>query len=169
MFNLDAPGSLASGERMAEDRMSIASTESPETDVTTRADVSALLRRFYWQVLVDDVLAEPFETIRTKGLESHLPVMCDFWETVLFRAGLYQGSALRAHRIVHDHHALTAKHFLRWLGLWNATVDQMYRGTHAEQAKIQAARIAWAMHRRLTGQDNLDLDVMVRRQSAGRS
>ena len=49
--------------------------------------------------------------IRINGLESHLSVMCDFWETVLFRAGLYQGSAVRAHQPVHDRHQLTAAHF----------------------------------------------------------
>lgn len=29
-------------------------------DLADRADVEALLRRFYGQVLVDDILAEPF-------------------------------------------------------------------------------------------------------------
>lgn len=58
-------------------------------DLANRGDVEALLRRFYGQVLVDDTLAGPFAEIRMNGLESHLPVMCDFWQTVLFRAGLY--------------------------------------------------------------------------------
>ena len=75
--------------------------DQPSTDLTTRADVEALLRRFYGRVLVDDVLAEPFAELRIRGLDSHIPVMCDFWETVLFRAGLYRGSALHAHRHVH--------------------------------------------------------------------
>ena len=130
-------------------------------DLADRADVEALLRRFYGQVLVDDILAEPFATIRLNGLESHLPVMCDFWQTALFRAGLYAGSALRAHQPVHDQHALTANHFLRWLTLWNRTIDQMYQGPVAEHAKIQAARIARAMHRRLTGNDSAELDALV--------
>ena len=130
-------------------------------DLANRGDVEALLRRFYGQVLVDDTLAGPFAEIRMKGLESHLPVMCDFWQTVLFRAGLYGGSAVRAHQPVHDRHALTARHFLRWLELWNTTVDQMYRGPVAERAKIQAARIARAMHRRLTGTDSAGLDALV--------
>ncbi len=130
-------------------------------DLADRADVEALLRRFYGQVLVDDILAEPFATIRLNGLESHLPVMCDFWQTALFRAGLYAGSALRAHQPVHDQHALTANHFLRWLTLWNRTIDQMYQGPVAEHAKIQAARIARAMHRRLTGNDSAELDARV--------
>ncbi|MBV9352616.1 MAG: cyanoglobin, partial [Mycobacterium sp.] len=51
-------------------------------DLTDRDDVEALLRRFYGRVLDDDALAEPFTEVRTRGLDSHLPVMCDFWETV---------------------------------------------------------------------------------------
>jgi hemoglobin len=131
-------------------------------DLARRADVEALLRRFYGRVLVDEVLAGPFAQIRINGLESHLPVMCDFWETVLFRAGLYQGSAVRAHQPVHDRHRLSADHFLRWLRLWSLTIDQMYHGPIAEHAKIQAARIARAMHRRLAGTDSEELDNRVR-------
>jgi hemoglobin len=39
----------------------------------------------------------------------------------------------------------------------------MYCGPVAEQAKIQAARIAWAMHRRLTGSDSQELETLVGR------
>ncbi|OHU93334.1 group III truncated hemoglobin [Mycobacterium talmoniae] len=133
-------------------------------DLTDRADVEALLRRFYGQVLVDDVLADPFTEVReVTGLDAHIPVMADFWETVLFRAGRYKGSALTAHRHVHQHTPLSAHHFIRWLTTWTATVDEMYRGPVAEQAKVQAARIAWAMHRRLTGGDAPELDALLRR------
>jgi hemoglobin len=132
------------------------------TDLTDRADVEALLRRFYGRVLIDDVLAEPFIQVReVTGLESHIPVMANFWETVLFRAGLYKGSALTAHRHVHDRTTLSAHHFIRWLTTWKNTVDEMYSGPVAEQAKVQAARIAWAMHRRLTGGDAPELDAML--------
>ncbi len=119
------------------------------TDIVNRADVEALLSRFYGRVFRDEVLAEPFAEIRSRGLQSHLPVMCDFWETVLFRAGLYRRNALSAHRLVHARTPLTAQHFTRWLELWNSTTDEMYRGPVAEHAKIQAARIASAMQRRL--------------------
>jgi hemoglobin len=131
------------------------------TDLTTRADVEALLRRFYGRVLLDDVLADPFTELRIKGLDSHLPVMCDFWETVLFHAGRYRGSALDAHRHVHHRTPLSGRHFRRWLSTWTDTVDEMYRGPVAERAKVQAARIAWAMHRRLTGTDSPEFDTLV--------
>lgn len=132
-------------------------------DLATRADVESLLRRFYGRVLVDDVLAAPFADIREHGLDSHLPVMCDFWETVLFRAGMYQGSALRPHQSVYDRHRLCANDFLRWLSLWSDTIDQMFDGPVADHAKIQATRIARAMHHRLTATDSKELDELVSR------
>lgn len=132
-------------------------------DLTGRADVEALLRRFYGRVLVDDVLAVPFTALQISGLDAHIPVMCDFWETVLFRAGLYRRSALHAHLLVHQRTSLSGRHFVRWLTTWNNTVDEMYRGPVAERTKTQAARIAWAMHRRLTGTDTPELDTLIAR------
>jgi hemoglobin len=126
-------------------------------DLHTREDVQALLRRFYGRAFDDELLAERFADLCARGLEEHLPVMCDFWETVLFRAGLYHRNALVAHRRVHHQTPLTAAHFARWLTLWKSTVDQMYQGPVAEHAKIQAARIATATHRRLTGTDAPEL------------
>jgi hemoglobin len=122
-------------------------------DLADRDDVYALLSRFYGQVLVDDLLAEPFTEVHAKGLAAHLPVMCDFWETMLFGARLYQRSALEVHREVHHNHPLTHRHFIRWLTIWLDTVDAMYVGPVAERAKVQGRRIAWAMHRRLCGGD----------------
>ena len=136
---------------------------SPTKDLTDRADVRVLLQRFYGRAFDDEILAEPFSELRAKGLDSHLPVMCDFWETVLFRAGLYHRNALLAHRQLDERSPLCAKHFTRWLTLWNDTVDQMYCGPAADRAKIQAGRIAKAMHRRLRGTDASDLDALVAR------
>jgi hemoglobin len=119
------------------------------TDLATREDVEALLRRFYGRAFADDMLAEPFGELRAQGLESHLSVMCDFWETVLFRAGLYRGNALVVHRQLNDRLPLHANHFARWLALWEATVGEMYDGPSASRAKVQAGRIASSLHRRL--------------------
>jgi hemoglobin len=49
------------------------------------------------------------------------------------------------------------------LAVWHDTVDEMYAGPAAERAKIQAARIARSMHRRLRGHDATELEVMLAR------
>ena len=139
---------------------SLTPDEPTRTDLAARADIEDLLRRFYGRVLVDDLLADPFAEIRESGLQSHLPIMCDFWETVLLGARLYQGSALRVHRSVHTRHRLEARHFLRWLTLWSTTVGQMFHGPIAAHATVHATRIARAMHRNLTGTDSAELDAL---------
>jgi hemoglobin len=128
-------------------------------DLHTRQDVEALLRCFYGRAFHYDILAEPFADLRSHGLDEHLPVMCDFWETVLFRAGLYRRNALHVHRRLHQQTPLVAEHFARWLTLWNSTIDQMYQGPVAEHAKTQAARIATAMRHRLAGTHARQLGV----------
>jgi hemoglobin len=133
-------------------------------DLADRTDVEALLRRFYGQVLVDDILGEPFTEVRdVTGLDAHIPVMTDFWETMLFRVRRYRGRVQDVHGFVHDRTALSSRHFVRWLTTWYDTVDEMYAGPLAERAKTQAARIAWSMHRALTGGDAPELNTLVER------
>lgn len=131
--------------------MSQLTTAEAGVDLVDRADVEALLRRFYGRALDDEVLAEPFAGLRATGLEAHVPTMCDFWETVLFRAGTYRRNALEPHQRLHRKAHLTPAHFDRWLMLWCATVDDRHRGPRAELAKVQAGRMAATMSRRITG------------------
>ena len=139
-------------------------TGVPGRDLADRSDVEALLRRFYGRVLVDDILADPFAEVReVTGLDAHIPVMVDFWETMLFHNHRYSGRVQDVHRPVHDRTKLSARHFIRWLTTWYDTVDDMYTGPMAERAKRAAARIAWAMHRAMTGIDAPELNTLVKR------
>ena len=120
-------------------------------DIADRCDVAALLRDFYGRAFRDELLGPVFVDIALMDLDAHLPVMCDFWETVLFRAGTYRRNALAPHQRLHARADLTPAHFARWLGLWCATVDDRHTGPKAELAKLQGTRIAGAMCRRITG------------------
>jgi hemoglobin len=52
-------------------------------------------------------------------LPAQLPVMCDFWETVLLRASLYHRNALAPHLDLNTKIELTPVRFTRWLNLWD--------------------------------------------------
>lgn len=133
-------------------------------DLADRDDVEVLLRRFYGRVLADDVLGEPFAEVREHtGLDAHIPVMADFWETVLFKVRRYHGHVQDVHARVHDATALDTGHFIRWLTTWYDTVDELHAGPLAERCKRQAARIAWSMHRALTGADSPEFNTLVAR------
>jgi hemoglobin len=136
-------------------------------DIRDRHDIAELITAFYTQVFADDLLGPVFVDIARLDLPAHLPIMCDFWETVLFRAGSYRRNALQVHLDLHMKAHLTADHFARWLELWHATIDARHAGPKAELAKTQATRIAWSMQRRLTGERGTEF-VTIRQHSTDR-
>ncbi|MEO6887350.1 MAG: group III truncated hemoglobin [Jatrophihabitantaceae bacterium] len=120
-------------------------------DIADRADIVGLVRDFYGRAFADELLGRIFVDIAHMDLEVHLPVMCDFWQTVLFHTGTYRRNALQPHQRLHARANLTPAHFARWLELWRATVGDRHARPKAELAKLQSSRIAGAMGRRITG------------------
>ncbi len=120
-------------------------------DIATRADCERLVRAFYGRALEDPVIGWIFVDVARLDLEAHVPVIASFWETILLGAGTYRGGAFAPHAALHRQVGLRAGHFARWLALWHATVDELFAGPRAEQAKAHAERVARAFHRRLQG------------------
>lgn len=134
-------------------------------DPTDRHDVSALVSAFYRRAFADKLLGPIFIGIAHMNLESHTPVICDFWETVFFGAGLYRRNALQPHLDLHAKVPMEAVHFERWLFLWVATVDEHYAGQRAELTKAQANRIAQSIHRRLRGRTGSGFETIIAREN----
>ena len=118
-------------------------------DIRNREDIADLVTEFYTRGFADPVLGPIFIDIAKMDLEAHMPIMCDFWETVLFQAGLYKRNAFDVHLDLHGKASLTPSLFQRWLDIWEGTVDDLFEGNKAIQAKIQAGRIAGSISRRL--------------------
>jgi hemoglobin len=127
-------------------------------DITGREDIAALLTDFYARAFDDALLGPVFVDIAGMNLAEHLPVIGDFWQTVLFHTGQYRRNALHPHLQLHALTPLTPAHFERWLTLWQAAVDDRHAGPTAEVAKRQATRIAGSMSRRITGHVTSRLD-----------
>ncbi|WP_219732654.1 group III truncated hemoglobin [Leifsonia shinshuensis] len=120
-------------------------------DLRSRDDVERLVVEFYRRAFADPLIGPIFTDIAHMDLGAHLPIMCDFWETVLFRAGVYRRNALQVHRDLHALTPLLPEHFDRWLLVWNGAVDDLFAGEKAQLAKVQADRIAGSIGRRLAG------------------
>jgi hemoglobin len=118
-------------------------------DIADRADCERLVRAFYGRALVDPLIGWIFTDVAKLDLDAHVPVLTSFWETVLLGARSYGGGAFRPHAVLHAQVGLRAGHFDRWLALWGATVDELFAGERAEQAKAHAQRVAEAFERRL--------------------
>jgi truncated hemoglobin YjbI len=77
----------------------------------------------------------------------HLPRMCDFWDSVLFATATFKGAPLDVHGALARRTPLTTREFDRWVSLFHATVDDLFTGSIADQAKESAARIAVILQR----------------------
>lgn len=120
-------------------------------DISTRKDIEKLMTRFYSLTLDDLVIGFIFTDIADFDLDSHIPVISDFWETVLFGTSKYKGSSrvMDVHMDLNKKVPLKKGHFDRWLYLFNKSVDEMFAGPYADKAKGTASGIAAGMQKRL--------------------
>ncbi len=58
-------------------------TGGARRDIADHEDVAGLVTAFYQRAFVDDILGPIVVDVAQMDLPAHLPVMCDFWETVL--------------------------------------------------------------------------------------
>ncbi len=113
-------------------------------DIETREDIDALMREFYTKVLTDEEIGYIFE-IAKLDLDTHLPIIGDFWESLLLGGKNYQmrgRNPLQIHDELNEKTPLKPEHFKRWLEIFRATVNEMFTGTRADFAKSRAEAIA---------------------------
>jgi len=115
-------------------------------DISNRADLENLMKAFYSKALVDESIGHYFTQVVQLDMEKHLPRITDFWETVVFDAGKYQGNTLKVHEDLHEKSPFQSDHFTRWIDLFKATVDELFAGENAEKIKSRAISIATVMN-----------------------
>ena len=115
-------------------------------DIETREELEKLLTEFYKVAIVDSEIGHHFADMH---LETHLPVIVDFWEKILFNKPVYFGNPLEIHQKLHEKFPLKPEHFHRWVEIFIATIDANFAGEQAENAKLRAKTIADSLNRRL--------------------
>lgn len=114
-------------------------------DIETRVDIDRLMHVFYERALADDVIGYLFTDVAKLDLDKHLPIIGDFWESLLFGTGVYQQHSRNPLMVHHELHTMSTfftEHFERWLELFEKAVDEDFRGDRAEFIKMRAHAIA---------------------------
>jgi hemoglobin len=124
-----------------------------KTDIRDRKDLEILMQQFYGKLLADTSISYVFTDVAKIDLSSHLPVLVDFWESILFQADTYHKNAMKVHIDLHKRSSLQAQHFKTWLGYFHENVDELFEGEKAELAKQRATSIATVMQIKLIEQD----------------
>ena len=115
-------------------------------DIETREDLENLLSEFYKIATIDAEIGHHFAEL---DLETHLPIIVNFWEKILFGNPVYFGNPLAVHQILHEKSPLKLEHFQRWVEIFSQTVNELFAGETAENAKLRAKMIAHSLNQNL--------------------
>ncbi|MBT8316574.1 MAG: group III truncated hemoglobin [Lutibacter sp.] len=115
-------------------------------DIKNKEDIYKLVKYFYIKLMSDAEMHHFFINFRNpKLLEEHLQVLVSFWDNVLFYSGGYRKNAMKPHMQLHQTKPFEAKHFKRWLSIFNGSIDDLFFGRTAQTAKEKALSIATVM------------------------
>lgn len=108
-----------------------------EKEIESIDDIRLLVDSFYDRVRQDQILAPVFNE-KIEDWAPHLDKMYRFWQSILLEQHTYSGAPFPKHVTL----PIGQEHFHRWLSLFNETVDSLFSGNKAQEAKFRATRIA---------------------------
>ena len=121
-------------------------------DIANREDIDLLMNVFYTKLLEDNSINYIFNDVVKINMETHLPVIADFWESLLFNRNIYYNNPMKIHLDIQNKTPLLKHHFDTWLGYFNSAVDELFEGSMALKAKERALSIATVMQIKIAQQ-----------------
>ena len=116
-----------------------------KADITSRMDIEKIVLQFYEAVKKDETIGFIFNDVVKINWEKHIPVMVDFWESILLDNPVYTKNAMQVHYDLNKKITLRKEHFSSWVHLFIKTVDDLFEGKTAAMAKTRAKSIASVM------------------------
>ena len=115
-------------------------------DIESRGDLEKMLETFYKKVFKDDLISHFFIEVVPLNLDTHIPVITDFWESVLLDGRGYRKNVMEIHLNISEKSKINKEHLDRWVKIFSETVDDLFEGAKASLAKQRAASIATMMN-----------------------
>lgn len=116
-----------------------------KTDIKNRKDVELLVDTFYNNVKTNPILGYIFDDVAKINWETHLPKMYSFWASILLDEHSFSGNPMQKHVALSKLTSMTEKEFNEWLHLFIFTIDELFLGEKANEAKLRASNIARLM------------------------
>lgn len=107
-------------------------------DIENLNDIKRVVDLFYAKVRKDELIGPIFKERIKNHWAEHLEKLYSFWQSVLLGEQTYTGFAFPPHAQL----PIDKEHFDRWLALFTETVDSLYVGSIADEAKSRAYKIA---------------------------
>lgn len=118
-------------------------------DISSKEDIKLLVDTFYNKVQANATLGYIFNDVAKLNWDEHLPKMYSFWGSLLLQEHTYTGNPMKIHVELSKITTMSNAEFSEWLTLFSETVDELFEGSTAEEAKTRAANIARLMQHKI--------------------
>ncbi len=107
-------------------------------DIQTLEDIKLLVDTFYGNVRRNELIGPVFNERIGDRWPEHLDKMYRFWQTILLEEHTYHGSPFPPHIQL----PISGGHFDTWLTIFYSTVDELFAGEKADEAKWRGGKMA---------------------------
>ena len=122
--------------------------QSAKHDITTKEDIVLMVDTFYEKVRNNETLGFVFNDVAQVDWPNHLPKMYSFWGSMLLGERTYTGNPMVRHVELSKLTPMAETQFTAWIVLFMATVDELFAGEKANEAKERASSVAgFMMHK----------------------
>lgn len=114
-------------------------------DIETREELEEFLRAFYKNAFADELIGRFFTEVVPLDLKTHIPVIANFWESIVFNKPSYRKNVMEVHKHIHDLSKIQKPHLDRWVKIFTETLNGNFEGPKTELMKQRARSIATLM------------------------
>lgn len=107
-------------------------------DIENLEDIKTLVDTFYGRIQQDQFIGPIFNEHIQDRWPEHIAKMYTFWQTILLDDYTYQGRPFPPHATL----PIEQHHFDHWIQLFDKTVNDLFEGPIAEEAKSRGRKMA---------------------------
>ncbi len=107
-------------------------------DIQNIEDVTLMVNTFYQRIQLNNILGPIFQERISDKWPEHLEKMIRFWQTILLEEHTYNGAPFPPHARM----PIDESHFIIWVKIFTTTVDDLYAGPVADEAKKRGSLMA---------------------------
>ena len=102
--------------------------------IKSQEEIQLMVNTFYANVRKDELLGPIFEKQIEDRWPEHLEKMYKFWGSILLGENTYSGHPFAPHVKL----PIQKEHFQHWLEIFTTTIDELFEGEVADEAKNRA-------------------------------
>jgi hemoglobin len=89
-----------------------------------KTHIENLITNFYEQIKQDELLGPIFNDVAKVNWEEHIPLLVNFWSSIMLGTNEYHGGAFGKHVMLSHQTPINKQHFDHWLEIFTQQANQ---------------------------------------------